>query len=182
MTQHPLLRQAAEAGVSLVMEGGKLRWQSIRPPPHGLLDLMREKREELIDALKPSEGAASLLMFTDEAYAALVEREPDAEEDAERAAIYGRPPPSSLPRASVEASPEPISPSGSQWHPNSTAGRTLALLRTPGAEVVVEREGWLRISTPDGAYAFARQELAERLGWFLSAAKKTIHRPIETIL
>jgi hypothetical protein len=148
------------------MDGNKLRWQSIRPPPPDLLALMQEKRSELVEALKPSQGVASLLAFIEEAYVALAGREPDAEEDAESAAIYGRPPPSSLTIASVETLPETAGRLlGSRRHPNSTAGRTLALLQTSGTEAVMEQDGWVRISTPLGAYAYARPEFVESLGW-----------------
>lgn len=36
-------------------------------------------------------------------------------------------------------------------------GRILAMLRTPGVEVVLEYDGWLRISLPDGYYVFAKR-------------------------
>jgi hypothetical protein len=39
------------------------------------------------------------------------------------------------------------------------------MLFTPGFEVVVERDGWLRISMPDGVYALAKRETVERVGW-----------------
>ncbi len=103
------------------------------------------------------------------AAAALAEREPDSKEEAERAAIFGRPPPPVEPAVLEPSSPirRHREPGANRplWESGTMEGRTLAMLRTPGAEVVLERDGWLRISLPDGSYAFAKRETAERVGW-----------------
>ena len=170
VTRHPLLQQAAAAGMTLWLEDERLRWRACSPPPPPLLTALREGRAELVEALRPTPAAAALLAFMEAAAAALAEREPDPEEEAERAAIFGRPPPSPLlPFGGTSPQPEDGRPIATikrpLWESQTMEGRTLALLRTPGVEVVVERDGWLRITAADGWYAFCRRTTAERIGW-----------------
>jgi hypothetical protein len=173
MRCHPLVQRAEKAGMTLWLEGGKMRWKATQPPPPELLDALRKGRAEVEGALRLSPGAATLLASAEAAYSALTERENDGEEEAERAAIFGRPAPG--PRGDPPALFETLSPMHEEapaaavnrsFLPGSTMEeRTLAMLITPGVEVVVERDGWLRISLPDGSYAFAQRATAERAGW-----------------
>jgi hypothetical protein len=168
MTRHPLLQKADAAGVLLWIDGGRIRWHSTRPPPADLLALMRAHRDDLVEALRPPPGAAFLWAFTEASHAALVERDFDPHEEPEREAIFGRPAQLAIP---IDPMPRPEQATASShpkrplWESQTMEGRTLALLRTPGVEVVVERDGWLRISTPVGAYALAQRVTAERVGW-----------------
>jgi hypothetical protein len=123
----------------------------------------------VVETLRPASAVAALLAFMETAAAALAEREPDPEEEAERAAIFGLPAPAVTPLADSRA-PEPESRATHRakrppWVSQNMEGRTLALLRTPGVEVIVERDGWLRVSTPEGAYALVQRETAEHVGW-----------------
>jgi hypothetical protein len=156
--------------MTLWLEDGRLRWKACNPPPPSLLAELRDRREELLEALQPTPGAAALLAFTEASAAAMAEREPDPDEDAERAAIFGLPPlvqaiPGSralpLPESDMlcAAAKRPLSES------QTMERRIYALLRAPGVEVVVERDGWLRISSPSGAYALWNAGDASILGW-----------------
>jgi hypothetical protein len=170
LTRHPLLQQASEVGLTLWVEDGRLRWKARRQPPSSLLAALRERRDELIEDLRPTPASAALLAFMEASAAAMAAREPDPEEEAERAAVFDLPPLTPASPASgrisgpqsdrrLSAAKRPL------WESGTMEGRTLALMRTPGAQVVLERDGWLKISTPDGSYAFARREVAERMGW-----------------
>jgi hypothetical protein len=170
MTRSALLDRATAAGIKLWLDGDQLRWRAQRPPPPELLTAMRDARTELVEALRPSPQAAALLAFMEASQAALAERELNAEEEAERAAIFGLPPPP-LAELSSTATSLPVqhqrAPVAKRplWESGTMEGRTLAMLRTPGVEAVLERDGWLRISLPDGSYAFVRRATAERIGW-----------------
>lgn len=167
MTRSALLARATAAGMTLWLDGDRLRWRADRPPAPELLRAMRDSRAELVEALRPTSQATALLVFMEAAAAALAERKPDAEEEAERAAIFGLPPPADLDSLAlagqVQHQPGPKRP---LWESRTMEGRTLEMLRTPGVEVVLERDGWLRISLPDGSYAFARRKTAEQVGWY----------------
>jgi hypothetical protein len=137
-----------------------------------MIAALREKREELIEALRPTPASAALLAFMEASAATMAERELDPEGEAERAAIFDLPPPvPALPASNRTSGPQSHRPLPTAkrplWESQTMEGRTLALLRTPGVEVVVERDGWLRISAPDGAYALALRETVECTGWRL---------------
>jgi hypothetical protein len=170
LKRHPLVQQAEAAGVTLWLDNGRVRWKAAKPPPTELLAALRERRDEVAEALRPSPGATTLLAFMKASAEALAEREEDPVEEAERAAIYDLPPPAPARHASSELpAPKSVEPSPAArqplWEHSTMEGRTLALLRTPGVEVLVERDGWLRISTPDGVYALCQRETAEHVGW-----------------
>jgi hypothetical protein len=159
--------------MTLWLEEGRLRWKASKPPPQSLLAELRDRRDELVEALQPSPDATALLAFMEAAAIALAERKPDAEEEAERAAIFGLPPPSpSMPFSGTAPELESGKPASAAkrplWESGTTEGRTLALLREPGAEAVLGPDGWVKISTLSGAYAIARPGLVESLGWPIS--------------
>ena len=101
MTVRALLNRAAGCGVTMWLEGGRVRLRADQPPPADLLRDLRAHRDDLARLLA-GEGAehpplsAEARALADAAHAAweaLANREPDPVEDAERRAIFGRPDP-----------------------------------------------------------------------------------------
>ncbi|WP_419899972.1 hypothetical protein [Roseomonas sp. USHLN139] len=143
MSQHPLIQRAEEAGVSIFLEGGRVRWRASQPPQPDLLAALKASQEEIAQALAAADSVAA--------------EAPPAGEVGSTAAM-------ATDVASPPAYPLPFLPSRS-WPPGSLEARAVRYLAEPGAEIISGRDGWLYVTLPDDRFIYLAPALLRRIGW-----------------
>ncbi|WP_419900904.1 hypothetical protein [Roseomonas sp. USHLN139] len=131
MSQHPLIQRAEEAGVSLFLEGGRVRWRASQPP-----------HPDLLVALRADLTAIS-------AELAVTEREAEAANAEAELTLF----PAATAAAPVLLPPLPFR-SPRIWEPQSLEARAVSYVNEPGAEIVSGSQGWLYVTLLDGRFLY----------------------------
>ncbi|WP_419900874.1 hypothetical protein [Roseomonas sp. USHLN139] len=148
MSQHPLVQRAEEAGVSLFLEGDRVRWQASQPPQADLLAALKASQAEIAQALAAADRIAA--------------EAPPAGEVGSTAAM-------ARDVASPLIYPLPFVPFRS-WPPGSLEARAVRYLAEPGAEIIPGQDGWLYVTLLDGRYLYLAPAVLRRIGWSADTA------------